>query len=412
MTSAKYLSARLKRSVRLYPLVFAVTVLLTAVIILAGTLILGTYRKSEDTKKLELGITGDLSDEYLSAGIAAVKSLDSSRFTIDFLEFEEEEALRRLKDMTIDGYLYMPAGFMYSMFHGGDLHVTFVARRAPTTFGAFLIREIAKAASDVVSESANALNVINDIADDNGLDGDEYENELYDDYLGFALMRSEISDIEYTGISSGLSVGGYYACAVIVFFLLMWGISSHGILHKKDRSIEKLLYSNGVRSVCQVICEYVGYFLLTVFTLAVIMALGGAIVSLSGTETGIEELSGTGIADFLIFTVKVLPAVLLMTALHTFIYEMLPGRVPVIITEFLLAVGGGYISGCFYPDYFFPASLQKVASVLPVGVSFRLVRETLAYELSRSALLGTLAYTLLFLALTAAVRQYRMAGEK
>ncbi|MCQ2456289.1 MAG: ABC transporter permease [Clostridia bacterium] len=412
MTPVKYLSARLKRSVRLYPVIFAVTVLLIAAIILAGVLILGSYRSSDETKKLELGITGDLSDDYLSAGISAVKRLDSSRFTIDFKELEEEEAKRELMDLSIDGFLRIPTGFMDSMFYGGDLQVTYVARRAPTTFSSFLILEIADAASKIVTESANALNVINDVAKDNGLNGNKLEDVLYNEYLGFALVRNEVSDIEYIGVSEGLTIGGYYACAVLVFFLLMWGISSHGILFKKDRSIEKLLYSNGVKSVRQVLCEYVGYFLLTLFTLAVIMAIVGSAVTLSRVDTGIEELSGAGLYDFLSFTVKIIPAVLLMTALHTLVYEALPSRVSVIITEFLLAVGGGYISGCFYPDHFFPVSLQKAASVLPIGVSFRFVKETLASELSDTAIVAAAAYSLLFLALTAAIRQYRMAGEK
>ena len=161
----------------------------------------------------------------------------------------------------------------------------------------------------------------------------------------------------------------------VMIMLLIWGISCSALLSKKDRSMERLLCSRGIGTFSQIITEYLCFFAVTFVTFALLSGAGGVI--LTKLDGVIPELSKAKIYGGLVFALKCVPAMLAVSSIHFLIYEAFGSGVPVILSQFFITVIIGYISGCFFPDSFFPASVRKISSVLPWGMSLGTMKAAL-----------------------------------
>ena len=92
------------------------------------------------------------------------------------------------------------------------------------------------------------------------------------------------------------------------------------------------------------------------------------------------------------------------------VYELTFGIISGVLAQFVLAAALGYISGCFYPYYMFPQSIQTVASVLPSGITFELLRDNVALRESNSWWI-CLLYTAAFLMIAVIARRKRLSEE-
>ena len=126
-------------------------------------------------------------------------------------------------------------------------------------------------------------------------------------------------------------------------------------------------------------CEYISYLTITIITLFGIAFILGTVANIN--DFGIYELKGMTPLGAVGYIIKILPAVLMITLMQMMFYELVSGTVGAILIQFILAVGLGYISGCFYPNYFFPETMQNIASNLPTGVAFSYMRKVMSETL-------------------------------
>ncbi|MBR6812475.1 MAG: hypothetical protein IKM51_03785, partial [Oscillospiraceae bacterium] len=97
-----YLKAQFKRAMRLAPGVLAVVLILLVCVGLLGSIMLSRSQSSENRFKINIGIVGDVSDPYIQLALFAVKNLDPTRFTIDLLELNEDDAQQMMKSGRIN----------------------------------------------------------------------------------------------------------------------------------------------------------------------------------------------------------------------------------------------------------------------------------------------------------------------
>ena len=204
-------------------------------------------------------------------------------------------------------------------------------------------------------------------------------------------------------------MGGYFVCGGIMLFLMLWGISCSSVLIKKDRSLEKLLLSRG-QSVCsQVTSEFLSFFLITLATFVLFASVAG--IALQFFKTGIREIDNNYVFDYVLYIIKLVPVLLMMTSLQFLFYEIVSGTVGVVLLQFVYAIGTGYICGCLYPSHYFPESVQSAAALLPTGFGVTYMRQTLSSSLSSGTFIGVLSYTALFLVLSTLFRIQRNARD-
>ncbi|MBQ7037331.1 MAG: ABC transporter permease [Clostridia bacterium] len=406
-----YAALQIKRAWKIYPSVLGITALMLCAVLLVGSLALGSFINGADKQKVNIGIVGDISDSYLGVGIYALTNMDSSRFSISFLEMEEKEALAALEARKITGYVKVPPSYISGIINGENVPATFVTYGGPEGFGSVMTAEITGTVSDLVTECQRAMYAMQDLAHDAG----ETE-ELWDkvktiniEYIDFILSRTSIYEVETLGIRDAVSMGGYYICGIIIFFLLLWGISAGRFFTGRNRRADRHFFAHGMGVGRQILSEYFAYCLMTFLTVLLLSLVAGALVARH--DFGIPELLGRGFFAPLGFAFAMIPVILMLSAMQFFLYETTENTVSAILLQFLAAIGMGYICGCLYPTTFFPVPLQKIGAALPAGVGFSYLRQSLCGMPRITVWCGVFGYTALFLVAAIAVRKHKMAGD-
>ncbi len=415
MKKATYLKLGIKRCSKTYPAIFAITLVTILAIVLTAVVIMDAGKNSKEKTKLTIGVVGDTSETYLGVGIAALENFDSSKYSIEFEETTERRARRDLKRRDISGYLRVPDNFVENILYGRNNPAEYVVLDDSTGFETALMSEFASLASDWVLMCQSAVYGMQGLTEDYG-DSTAKKNMgkntraintmNMEDVLG----RNKTYDTETIGIADSLSLEAYYLCGIIVFFLLIWGISCNKLLIRKDYALFRVLYSRGIKSFRQIFSDYVSYLLLTLGTLIFLAIVFG--ITAQSTNLGIRELRGANIVTCVGFVIKLLPVIVMFTLMHMMMYEMAAGIVNSIVLQLFVSLALAYISGCFYPNYFFPETVQKIADVLPGGAGFSYVRKTLVGAVPLKELGINLAYSGAFALVTVYLRRLHIMGEQ
>ena len=406
----KYFKLQLKSIFKVFPTILIITAVTLVCICMAGALTIGKNSDSEGKQKVKIGIVGNLENTYLDIGLYALQNLDSSRFYFEFTQFEEEEAIKKLNNHEISGYLHIPDGFVRSVSRGENMPCEYVTLNSPDNFGTIIAQEVTETVSDILTQSQVGMYSMQDVAHKyNKKNLGKNINNLTVNYANFILNRKTAYTLTTTGASDSLSLGGYYVCGLMMLFILFWGISSSRIFSSKKLSFSRIMKISGMRTRNQIMCEYGAYLTVSVMVLLIFALVFGIIVQF--IEVPIPELTGISVIECLLFVIASLPVVMMVTMMQMAFYELIPNKIGAILMQLILAVGLGYISGCFYPNYFFPESVQTLAAYLPVGAGFSFLKKIMAGNLMAENIIIVLAYTFLFAFITVKMRECRMEGD-
>ena len=403
MNKNVYLSLEIKRSFKHYPHVLIITLVLIAGIALSAFAVLNFSQSDADKQVIRVGVVGNVGDSYLGIGVYAIKKMDSSRFYVDLIEMDEDDAALALENREIAGYVYIPEGFVKGVTRGTNTPLRYVTGDDPAGFGNILENEIVMMVSDLVTQAQKSVYATVKLAKDNGASKgiDKKIDRLNLSYINYVLNRDKAHDLVLTGIKDELGYGGYYVCAVITFFMMIWGISASSILAEKNYELSRLLYSRGVSLHWQIFSKFTGFALIMLATLI-----------LFSLCFGIARLMAADALSALVFVIKLIPVIGMFAAMHVMIYEIVSGSVGSILAQFLIAVGLGYVSGIFYPISFFPESMQTLASYLPSGAGFSYIRKTMSGTEVLSDGLLVMLYLVIFYLVSVAARTHKIKGGK
>lgn len=364
-------------------------------------------QNDESKQKISLGIVGDAYDSYLGIGIYALENLDSSRFTLNFVFFEDEaEAEKGLTDGTVSGYIRIPEGFVDSIVTGENQKVTYVYGGGQAGIGSQLIQELSETISELITESQTGIYSMMDFYRDQGEKDHFYEdmNRLNLQYFDVILAREKMYQLHTVEGRSDLSAAGYYLGAILLLFFLLWGMNGGPLLVSKDTALNKVMASRGMGSISQVLGEFAAYFVLMAANAVVILGVLSAGVRITGIS--FEEIRSAG--DMVRLGFYSLPVVLCFASLHYLLYSFVDSLTAGLLMNFLVSVGLGYISGYFYPLSYFPDFVQRISHFLVTGVSMDYMHQVLQRDRVGMELAGLLLYTILFLAVAVLVKRHRL----
>lgn len=407
----KYFRLRLKRNFKIYPTIILITVItLLCIAITCGVLLLSDS-SGEKQKKISLGIVGNMNDTYLDIGLNVLKNADSSGFYINWVEFEDEkDAVSALEKRKISGYIHIPDDYIKSIYRGKNKPARYVTLNAPEGFGTIISSEIAKIISDVVVESQVGMYSMQEVGLSHRAKGmGRSVAELTKRYIDLILNRNDLYCVTVLGIADSLSFAGYYICSLFLVFMLLWGISCNRIFSGNSTEYSKILANAGVTVRQQIMAEYKAYFVVTGITMLLLTVAFGIVTEYISPD--VPELVGVGALQCVGYLIKILPVIVMITAMQYAIYELVPNTIAAILTQFIFIVVLGYISGCFYPNYFFPDIVQDISELLPVGAGFSYMRKAMTGLPSLRDFAPVAGYILAFFALSYHSKKYKITGD-
>ena len=411
MSKSRFFKLQFKRCAKFYPVILMIMTITIAAVMITALALMRSHAKNADKQKIRIGIVGDVSQTHLGIGIYALQNLDSSRFSVEFLNMEADEAKKALENREISGYVYIPPEFVSKIVNGENIPATYVTNNLAAGLGSILTKEITHTVSDIVTTAQTSVYSMQDVAHDFHADDDIWGKITKFNLLYFnaVLSRNKSYTVNYTGIANSLSLGGYYVCSILLIFLLLWGICCNRFFLRQNITFFNVLYSRGIKSFYQVICLYFVYVIFTCITILLFAFAAGGI--LDAADFGINELRGVGIGECVLFAISIFPAAAMIASMHLFLYEAVLNPVGALLLQFLTAIVQAYIAGCFYPNYFFPEGVRTAASFLPGGVGLSYMQKLMCGESFLKELAWCGAYIFLFMALSVFARKKKAAGD-
>lgn len=385
-----YFKLQCKRVSKVFVSILLVTLILAAGIGVALVTLIGNYQNSDENTVFIIGITGDMENEYLKWGLAAVQAFDDTRFTMEFVHMEEDEAIEKLSNGILTAYVDLPSGFVEGAISGNLEPIRFVTTPGASGLVTMFKNEITSAIIEMAVDTQKGTNGIADAAYDQGvgeLAGDlQFEISLA--YVDLILSRGDMITVDVLGISSGLSMVEYYICGLSIVFLMLAGLPFVTIYCRKDDSLNTLLLSKGFSYKKQLLCEWIAHFLSLLCLVLIVALLLTSVFIISPDLIPIKE--------FFAFLLYLIPVLLMLSAFNIMLFEITSNTVSGVLMHFFTTLSLCYISGCFYPIYSFPEIIQAIQFVFPTGLARACLANAFVQETNLLALIANLLFGIAF----------------
>ncbi len=403
----KYFTLQIKRFMRMLP--FALTI--TVVLFLGLTLIFGSFLKMSEedanNQTFKIGISGDTDNRFFQLGKNALETFDSSRYSMAFVEMDEDQARSQLEKGEIAAYVVIPNGFVESALSGEINTIKYVTSSGSVGLVSIFKNEITKVIEEILVCSQKGVFGLENALDDNGHEElvGKHINTINIEYIDLIINRGEMYSVEELGVSGGLSLTEYLLCGLAVLFVFIIGLPYVGLFVKKDMSLQCVVSAKGYGYKKQILSEVLSYTIILFLMFVAVLLL--AFIGIKAYPTLLSsEMTIT--LDLFKLTLQIIPIILLVSSFCVMVFEFTSDIVSAALLHFFAVVSFCYISGCMYPIYTFPVVIQKVAPFLPMGAARVYLQGCLADEFSLSGFGMTLIFTVLFLVIAMLTRRHRI----
>jgi len=402
-----YLFLQFKRVFKFMPFVVIVTLCLILCLSIFLSGIVGYFRDEDNKQPLTIGVVGDLDNDYMKIGMGAMNSLGNTH--IKFVEYTPEEAERAMVTGTIYAYVIFPEDFIDKALHGEIDPVRFITTTGSDDITTLIKNEIAHLITDMVISSEKGTYGLEEAMYENDLRKEAYNSTLAisASYATRVFNRNNIYDVNELGISHGLTLTDYFICGVTILLLFMMGLP-YAIIHiKKDYALNRLLLSRGHSCHKQLTCEYLSHFC-TMLTLTLFIF---SFFLIAGNTPGVL---GAVFSDFVTveMLLRLFPIILMLSAFNILAFELANNIVSGMLIHFFSCLCMCYVAGCIYPIYAFPKVIQTLSAFLPTGLAIEWLSDNFTGNFSYMALIGIMAYFLLFFGIALFVRKQKTSNKQ
>ena len=404
----KYFWLQCKKLIRILPFTLVITSLLLAIALIVFSQV-SAFVKSDSEARFRIDVVGDTSSRFFNVGVTALKTLDSSRFSLDFAIVDEETARKNLIAGRSSAYIVIPKGFIKAASYGKIIPISYYTTSSTVDISALMRDEITTVVSVLLKESQKAVFGEEVLLNDNGyrVISKKEINELNLEFIGFIVDRTKMYKAEITGVSFGLNIVQHIFIGFIVIFLCFALIPISCIHMRQDNSMLKMLSASGKGAFYTVLTEYLA-MLAVLLASFFILVMGVAILN-SVCDISLYLDLGLNLTELVVCAV---PVAIMVCSLAFLVFEISGNLISAVTGYFFFSLGLCYISGCIYPLYALPQTLQKIASWLPTGVARAFISLHATGEKTSLAFCSLFLYTLVFLGLATYVRRYKLSkGE-
>lgn len=401
-----YIYLQIKRVMKVLPM-FLLVVLILLLSLAAVFVTVSSANQAETVGiKTKIAYTGNIEGTYLETGLNVIKEMDSTQYTIEFVEMDKEEAFDAVRKMEVAACAIIPDNFAAEAWRGNILPITYVTVNDPSGLTPFFKDEVTKIISDALVEGLRCTYATQSLVYQY-VDYDtswERMNEMNIEYMDVLLNRDKIYTVKNSGLRNDMGFAEYLFCGISVLLLFLTALPFSLLFVRQDHSLQKLLSSRRIGSIKQITAELLSVFT-GLFILFVCILIPVIIIVLFFNTPISTILPPASLLRTLLWGI---PVILLISAMSLLIFELTDNLISGVLYHFFLTLSLCYISGCLYPIFAFPEIIQKIARLLPTGIARDVLGGALTGNSSYLSLMGLLIYSLIFYALTIIVRSRKI----
>ncbi|MBQ8769080.1 MAG: ABC transporter permease [Oscillospiraceae bacterium] len=390
----KYLYLQLKRLLRILLPVMLVAAILFGCLALAYQAVVSMTDDTQEQAKIKMGVVGTAGDTFLEMGMLALKTMDSSRFAIDFVQMEEPEAEEAMRKGDIAAFAVIPEGFIDAAMYGEIMPVKYVSTAGAVGLTTLLKDEITKMVEDIVIQTQKGIFGTGDAMRNEGLSSGSAENDLTFKYFDFIFSRSKMYAVSELGNGSAMGLEEYLLSGFCVVLLMLVCLVFAPTMVRRDMSLARVLSANRRPVIAQALCDFAVYMIGLLGVIAVLMIFA--------VWTGWVDLT---VGVF----IQWIPVVIAIGGMSFLLYELTTNLISGVLLQFFISLALCFVSGCFYPVTFFPDSVQTLAAYLPTGIARTQLAESFSGVIHISGVLALLGYGGIFLGAAVLIRKGKVA---
>lgn len=392
-----YFVLQIKRVMRILPLVILVASILFGCLFVVYTQMARLLEEDGVQMRAKVAMVGSLEGTYMQLGLAALQTFDSSRVALEIVTMEENQAKQAIIRGDIAAMVVVPEGFMENALRGEIHPLKYVTTSGAMGMVAILKDEITSVIDEVLMHAQKGIYGSGNAADAYGINGNEDISKTSLKYVDFILDRSKVYSVREVVIEGDLGLRGHLLSGLSMLLLLLACLPFAPVRVRRDLSLNRMLAAKNRGITGQMLCEYAVHLL----GLLLIMALAlGAL-----TVAGVVKLSLVGL-------LHILPVVAMTAALSFMLFELTGNLISGVLLQFFVILVLGFISGCMYPIFFFPATVQKLAHWLPTGLGREELSGLLTGMYSLESCLKLLGFAVVFFLCALGIRKYRVAAVR
>lgn len=338
--------SQLKRLLRYLP--GALCALL--VLALGLSLALGAMTQRDD-QKVRIATVGTMGDEFLQMGLSALRSFDSTQFTLELVEAETEAAAREaLTRGELAAYMVVPENFLNDAFNGIIHPIKLVTTAGSAGLVSIFKEEVSAVISDLLLHSQKGVYGMQQAMADNGIGGrGEQMTMLALKYAEYIIARDRVYRVLELGAGNGLPLSDYLVCGLTVVLLSLCCLPFAPMVIRRDHAVARMLESKGRPAWAQALLEFFVYCL-------------GILAVTAAVSVAVKDIAAFGF-------IRLLPVAVTVAALSFMLYALANDLIGGVLLQFFLWLDMCFVSGCMYPVYFFPVAVQRLAAFLPTGMA-------------------------------------------
>lgn len=382
---------------RILPPILLVAALLFGCVIVAYGAVQELDEDSGKTTKFRVGVVGTAGDMYLQLGFKALQSLDSSRFAVELVEMDEQEAELAMRKGKLSAFIVIPDGFLDAALRGEIIPVKFVCSTASLNLVTLLKDELTQVIETLLLESQKGTYGAWGAMEENGLDGNQLINDISIEYAEFVFDRSNMYRASRIMAFDGLGLDGYLISGFCVMLFMLICLTFAPAMIRRDHALSRMLSAYRRPVFFQVVCDFAAYFLGLICVIGIALLVA---VSLSWCNVTCQVI------------LRGLAVVFCLAAMSFLMYEIASDLISGVLLQFFMILALCFVSGCLYPITFFPDNLQKLAGFLPTGLARVQVANSMLGISSRVVMIALLGYGCFFFAGSMLVRKLKVAGVR
>lgn len=355
----KYFVLQLKRVARFLPLALCVMALLFGCMgLVYQNMILAKEGETQSkSTKIKVGMVGTAGDQYMQWGLAAMQ-FDSTALSIEMVQLEEEEAVAALERGQIAAFVVFPDNFVEDALYGNVGQLRFVCTMGASGLVSIIKEEVTGIVDSILVACQRGSYGVGDALTENELDHlwGHHVNGLALEYVDFLFDRSKMYQVESLEQENLVPFDRYMLGGLTVLLLMLGCLPFAPLYIRPDPALARLLRSKGIGVTGQVAAEFAGYYV----TLAVLLAAVSCLMKM------LEMLPEASAWQVFFGS---LPALLMVTSLSYLLYTLSSNLIGGVLLTFMATLALSFAGGCMYPVQVFPASMQRLAQVLPSGMA-------------------------------------------
>lgn len=393
----KYFCVQLKRLGRIVIPVLLVAAILFGCLMVVYDAVISMSKESEVTTKYQVGVVGTADDLYLQLGLKAMSSIDSSRFSIEMVEMEEEEAEKAMRQGKLAAFVVFPDNFLDSAFRGEIIPLKFVCAAGSVGLVSMIKDELAQMIETMLIEAQRGIYGSGDAMAALGHNGSPVVNDLSIEYAELVFRRANMYKTSTLGAFDGLGMEGYLAAGLCIVLFMLICLTFAPMMIRRDHALGRMLCAQGRTAFMQVLCDF-GAYLIGLLGIALVVLLY-LILWMEAPVTG--EM-----------VIQALPVIIALGAMSFFMYELATDIVSGVLLQFFVTLALCFVSGCLYPITFFPDAVQTLAGFLPTGLARIQIGNCILEDYNSAVTWALMGYGVLFFTLAVILRRVKTVGVR